>query len=183
MKLLLDILSRVRKKVGKEYPVSLRMVGHQYAEGGLTLEDTRIIARRAEEAGASVLHVIAGSPASPYWHTPPMAIPRGCHAALAAEIKKVVTIPVIAVGRIHDPILANQILKEGKADLVAMGRALIARSLSPFEGQGRADGRDPQMPLLQFLPKAHASSTGPPVALSDPEVGRNGRPGFLPAPP
>ncbi len=140
MKLLLDILSRVREKVGKEYPVSLRMVGHQYAEGGLTLEDTRIIARRAEEAGASVLHVIAGSPASPYWHTPPMAIPRGCHAALAGEIKKVVTIPVIAVGRIHDPILANQILKEGKADLVAMGRALIADPYLPLKAkEGRME--------------------------------------------
>ena len=140
MKLLLDILSRVREKVGKEYPVTLRMVGHQYAEGGLTLEDTRIIARRAEEAGASALHVIAGSPASPYWHTPPMAIPRGCHAALAGEIKKVVTIPVIAVGRIHDPILANQILKDGKADLVAMGRALIADPYLPLKAkEGRME--------------------------------------------
>jgi 2,4-dienoyl-CoA reductase-like NADH-dependent reductase (Old Yellow Enzyme family)/thioredoxin reductase len=140
MKLVLDILSRVRDKVGKEYPVTLRMVGHQYAEGGLTLEDTRIIARRAEEAGASALHVIAGSPASPYWHTPPMAIPRGCHVALAAEIKKVVRVPVIAVGRIHDPVLANQILKEGKADLVAMGRALIADPYLPLKAkEGRME--------------------------------------------
>jgi NADPH-dependent 2,4-dienoyl-CoA reductase/sulfur reductase-like enzyme len=140
MKLVLDILSRVRERVGNEYPVSLRMVGHQYAEGGLTLEDTRIIARRAEEAGASALHVIGGSPASPYWHTPPMAIPRGCHVALTAEIKKVVRIPVIAVGRIHDPFLANQILKEGKADLVAMGRALIADPYLPLKAkEGRME--------------------------------------------
>jgi 2,4-dienoyl-CoA reductase-like NADH-dependent reductase (Old Yellow Enzyme family)/thioredoxin reductase len=140
MKLAIDIISNVRKKVGKEYPVTFRMVGHQYADGGLTLEDTRVIAQRIEEAGASALHVIAGSSVSPYWHIPPMAIPRGCHASLAAEIKRIVRIPVIAVGRINDPVLANQILKERKADLVAMGRALIADPYLPLKAkEGRME--------------------------------------------
>ena len=67
----------------------------------------------------------------PYWHVPPMAIPRGCHVPLAEGIKKVVKIPVIAVGRINDPVLANEIVASGKADLVAMGRALIADPYLP----------------------------------------------------
>ncbi len=135
MKFPIEILSRVRKKVGDEYPVVFRMIGHQYADGGLTLEDAKIVAQAMEEAGASALHVVAGSPSAPYWHTPPMAIPRGCHASLAAEIKAVVRIPVITVGRINDPILANQILQEGKADLIAMGRALIADPYLPSKAK------------------------------------------------
>lgn len=130
-----DILRRVRKKVGDDFPITFRMVAHQYADGGLVLEDGKIIARRLEEAGASALHVVAGSPAVPYWHTPPMAIPRGCHAELAGKIKKAVRIPVIAVGRINDPLLAEQILEEGKADLIAMGRALIADPALPLKAR------------------------------------------------
>ena len=114
MKFLQDVFQRVRQKVGDEYPVTLRMAGHEYTDGGLQLTDTRFIAQRMEEAGASALHVSAGSPVVPYWHVPPMAIPRGCHVELAAEIKKVVKIPVIAVGRINDPFLANEIVAEGK---------------------------------------------------------------------
>ena len=130
-----EILHRMRKKVGEEFPITFRMVGHQYTDGGLVLEDGKIIARRLEQAGASALHVVAGSPAAPYWHTPPMAIPRGCHAELAGEIKKAVRIPVIAVGRINDPLLAEQILEEGKADLIAMGRALIADPALPLKAR------------------------------------------------
>jgi NADPH-dependent 2,4-dienoyl-CoA reductase/sulfur reductase-like enzyme len=64
-----------------------------------------------------------------------MAIPRGCHAELAGEIKKAVRLPVIAVGRINDPLLAERILEEGKADLIAMGRALIADPALPRKAQ------------------------------------------------
>ncbi len=140
MKLLKDIFQRVRQKVGDEYPVTLRMAGHEYTDGGLQLPDTQLIAQRMEEAGASALHVSAGSPKVPYWHVPPMAIARGCHAQLAAEIRKVVKIPVIAVGRINDPVLADEIVAEGKADLVAMGRALIADPYLPLKAkEGRLE--------------------------------------------
>lgn len=130
-----EILRRVRQKVGGDYPVLFRMVADQYAAGGLKVEDTRSIARHLEQAGASGLHVIAGSPAAPYWHSPPMSLPRGCHAALAAEIKKAVRIPVIAVGRINDPLLAGRIIAEGQADLVAMGRPLVADPFLPWKAQ------------------------------------------------
>lgn len=126
LKFLLEILRRMRSYVGGDYPIVVRMVAHQYAPGGLTLEETRVIARRLEENGADSLHVLAGSPLTPYLHTPPMAIPRGCHVHLAAELKKEVRIPIMAVGRINDPVLADQILREGKADLIAMGRPLLA---------------------------------------------------------
>ena len=131
IKLARDILLRVRQKVGNAFAVTYRMVGNEYTDGGITLEDAQLFARRMEEAGAAALHVSASSPRLPYLHTPPMAIPRGCHVELAAAIKKVVRIPVIAVGRINDPVLANEIIAAGKADLVAMGRALITDPFLP----------------------------------------------------
>ena len=140
MKFPTDILLRVRKKVGKEFPVGFRMVGDQYTEGGLTLRDGQRIARRMEEAGASILHVVAASPAAPQIHVPPMAFPRGCHVALAAEVKKATRLPVITVGRINDPVLADRILAEGTADLIAMGRALIADPYLPSKArEGRLE--------------------------------------------
>lgn len=135
MKFPTEVFLRVREKVGNDYPVIFRMLGHQYTDGGLTLEDAKVIAKRLEEAGASSLHVIAGSPVVPYWHCPPMCVPRGCHAPLAAEMKSVVRIPVMAVGRINDPLLANQILAEGKADLIAMGRPLVADPFLPWKAK------------------------------------------------
>jgi 2,4-dienoyl-CoA reductase-like NADH-dependent reductase (Old Yellow Enzyme family) len=57
--------------------------------------------------------------------TMPMGSPQGCFVHLSHNIKKHVNIPIIAIGRIKDPILAGQIIDEGKADIIAMGRALI----------------------------------------------------------
>jgi len=135
LKFPLEVVRRIREEVGKDYPLIFRMVGHQYAARGLGLEDTRKIAANMEKAGVNILHVIAGSPPAPFWHCPPMAIQRGCHAHLAEEIKRAVKIPVIAVGRINDPLLAEAILREGKADLVAMGRALIADPYLPLKAK------------------------------------------------
>lgn len=135
LKLPIEIIHRVRERVGNDYPVTFRMIGHQYTPGGLELEHTKRIARRLEEAGASGLHIGAGSDSAKFWHTPPMAIPRGCHVPLAAEIKKVVGIPVMAVGRINDPVLANEVIRDGKTDFVIMGRALIADPELPHKAR------------------------------------------------
>jgi 2,4-dienoyl-CoA reductase-like NADH-dependent reductase (Old Yellow Enzyme family)/thioredoxin reductase len=135
LKLPLKLIKRIREEVGNSFPVIFRMVGHQYSENGLRLEDTQKIAKIMEKTGVNILHVIAGSPGAPYWHCPPMAIERGCHAHLSEAIKKSVKIPVMAVGRVNDPILAESILVEGKADLVAMGRALIADPYLPTKAQ------------------------------------------------
>jgi NADPH-dependent 2,4-dienoyl-CoA reductase/sulfur reductase-like enzyme len=70
----------------------------------------------------------------------PSSLPPGCLVHLASAIKKVVTIPVITVGRIGDPLLAESILRQGKADLIAMGRALIADPELPKKAkEGRFD--------------------------------------------
>ncbi len=142
-----EILQRAREKVGGDYPISVRISGDEFLDGGLTLDETKIIARMLENAGADVIHVSAGAyPSSGdnsllrATSTPPMAFPRGCFAHLAGGIKEVVSVPVIAVGRINDPELAESILAEGKADLVSMGRALYADPELPKKAaEGRLD--------------------------------------------
>jgi len=129
---LLEILERVREKMGSGYPVLCRINGDDYIEGGITLEEAKIIAKMLEAGGVNALHISGGIYDSPVpVTTAPMALPRGNMVHLAAGIKEVVNVPVIAVGRINDPELAEEILRQGKADLVSMGRALLADPYLP----------------------------------------------------
>ena len=133
MKFALEILERTRELVGQNFPVMFRLSAHEYLEGGLTLDDTKVIAKRLQDAGANCLDISAGTYDSPleYGSTQPMVVPRGFMVHLAAGVKEAVDIPVITVGRINDPIFAEEILQKKKADLVAMGRALVADPYLP----------------------------------------------------
>jgi NADPH-dependent 2,4-dienoyl-CoA reductase/sulfur reductase-like enzyme len=125
--------------VGSDYPILCRINGDDYIEGGLTLEEAKKIAQMLEAAGVDALHISGGIYDSPVpVTTGPMALPRGNMVHLAAGIKKVVNVPVIAVGRINDPELAETILQEGKADLVSMGRALLADPELPMKAAAGA---------------------------------------------
>ncbi len=123
---LVDIVQRIRKKVGKEFPIICRMNGDDYFEGGITLQEAKRIAQVVEKAGVDAIHVSGGIYDSEYGEsTAPMWLPRGFMVTLAQGIKEVVDIPIIAVGRINKVKLAEEILEKGQADLVSMGRALI----------------------------------------------------------
>jgi len=129
-----EVLHRIRKELGESYPIFVRISADEFIPGGLTLVDGKKIAQVLERAGANLIHVSAGgtpSTAQEYATQKATSIPdrsfaRGCFVHLAQGIKECVRIPVIAVGRINGPELAEEILRQGKADLVAMGRALIA---------------------------------------------------------
>ena len=134
----LEVVKRVREKVGEDFPIGFRISGDEYIDGGVTLELSKDYARRIAEAGADYIHVSAGATVTVDKFISPMYYPPGGLVYLAQEIRKVVTIPVITVGSICDPLLAEEILKEGKADLVSMGRALIADPELPNKA---AEGR------------------------------------------
>lgn len=132
-----EVLRRARGALGPNFPIIFRYNGSDYIEGGLTVDDAEAIAPLLSEAGADALHISAGvgiyasdtsfrSQKSYRWMVPPMAFPRGCLVPLAAQVKRSAKVPVIAVGRINDVLLAEEILAQGQADLVAMGRALLA---------------------------------------------------------
>lgn len=125
-----QILECMKEKVGEDYPIICRMTGDDYVEGGITLEDAKKNARLLVKSGADCLHVSVGISENMV-STPPMSFPKGCFVHLAHGIKKAVDVPIIAVGKIHDPFFAEQVLVQGKADLIAMGRALIADPFLP----------------------------------------------------
>ncbi|MEC0184695.1 FAD-dependent oxidoreductase [Paenibacillus peoriae] len=121
-----EIIQNIRAKVGKEFPLLFRLSGDEFVEGGLTIEDTKVISKIIEEAGVNAIHVSQGVYKTMHYVIQPAAVPHGFSTDLAAEIKKVVSIPVITVGRINDPLIAESVLLSGKADMVAMGRASLA---------------------------------------------------------
>jgi 2,4-dienoyl-CoA reductase-like NADH-dependent reductase (Old Yellow Enzyme family)/thioredoxin reductase len=140
MRLPLAILERVRCEVGPEFPVICRLTVDEFVEGGLTLAEAQRMAQRLEQGGAAAIDATAGLPETLYIIGPPMAMPRGFLASHAQAIKAAVRIPVFAVGRINDPRLAEQLLQEGKADFICMGRALLADPELPNKAKaGRLD--------------------------------------------
>ncbi|MCL6611694.1 MAG: FAD-dependent oxidoreductase [Peptococcaceae bacterium] len=122
----IEVVENIRAKTGKDFVIGFRISADEFVPGGRTIEDTKTIAILLQQAGVDVLHISAGVYASADKIVPPSAVPHGWAVDFAAEVKKVVTIPVITVGRINDPLVAEGILASGKADLIGMGRASLA---------------------------------------------------------
>lgn len=152
MRFALEIVERSRKKVGTGFPLFFRMSADEFLPGGLTLDETKIIAFRLKEASIDCLHVSAATYETLYHFVPPYSTPPGSLVYLAQAIKEGIKIPVIAVGRINTPELAEQILSEGKADLVSMGRALIADPELPNKArEGRSQDIRPCTACLHCI--------------------------------
>ncbi len=134
MRFVLEVIQEIRGAVGPDFPLLVRMAGNEFMEGGLENRDARGIARELEKAGADMLSVIGG------WHesTVPqisMAVPQGAFVYLAQGVKESVAIPVMACNRINDPVAAEQILRDGRADLIGVARSLIADPEFPNKAQ------------------------------------------------
>lgn len=124
-----EVYEGIREQVGDDYPIIFRFSGQEYYQGGREIGESQLIAKMLETIGIDALHVSAGISmlAEAYdWINPPTSFPPASFIEDAAAIKKVVNIPVIGVGKINTPELAEKILKDKKADLIALGRPLIA---------------------------------------------------------
>ena len=136
----LEVLKSVRQEVGDDFPISCRLCGDEFIKGGFDLKQSIQVAKMLAANGANALEVSAGTHETGYIITAPPYYPMGFLASLAAAIKKEVNIPVGTVGRIHTPDEAERILQEGKADLIAVGRGLIADPEWPKKAQeGKAE--------------------------------------------
>lgn len=134
------VIQAIRENVGADLTVGCRFSADQFIEGGLTIADTTEYARRLEQAGADYVHVSAGIYESFEVIIPPMDAPTGFLLPLASAIKQAVAIPVIAVSRINDPIVAERALADGRADLIAFGRAFLTDPEFPNKArEGRLD--------------------------------------------
>ncbi len=137
---LLQILSAIKNRCGDEYPVGVRYNGEDYLPDGWHLDEAVRLGPMLEAAGADWLHVSAGVYGSIPVTIPSMYVPHGCFVHLAEVVKRAVSIPVIAVGRIKDPVMADRLIAEGRADLVAMGRPhLVDPDLAAKASEGRLD--------------------------------------------
>jgi 2,4-dienoyl-CoA reductase-like NADH-dependent reductase (Old Yellow Enzyme family) len=124
----LDVLRRIKREL-PGFPVIFRLNADDLFPSGLTFTDSLQVAKWAAAGGADALHITAGhyrSLPSAHMMTPPMNCPEGIFLGYAARIKREVTVPVIAVGRLGNPRLAMEAVDSGKADFVALGRSLIA---------------------------------------------------------
>jgi 2,4-dienoyl-CoA reductase-like NADH-dependent reductase (Old Yellow Enzyme family) len=123
----LEILRSVKAAV--KIPVIYRVSVDDYFPAGIPYAEGKQVAVWAAQAGADALHIAAGhyrSLPSAVRMIPPMEYPEATFLDYAADIKKSVSVPVIAVGRLGDPATAAQAVASGKADFIALGRTLIA---------------------------------------------------------
>jgi 2,4-dienoyl-CoA reductase (NADPH2) len=126
-KLLLDVLARIREKVGDDFPITVRISGFERESGGREINDTQRLAPLLVEAGVDCFHVTGGvGDANITQIITGPEFGAGYNVAAATVIKQVVDVPVLVVGQNMDPLEAEAIIAEGRADLIAMGRALLA---------------------------------------------------------
>jgi 2,4-dienoyl-CoA reductase-like NADH-dependent reductase (Old Yellow Enzyme family) len=121
----LKIIKAARDRVGDAPVLGFRISAVEFVDGGLTLEDSKKVSQWMVANGADFIDVSAGISAVD-WEIRSKEIAKGTYLEAAAAIKKAVDVPVICVGAISSLDRAEQILAEGSADLVAMGRAFIA---------------------------------------------------------
>lgn len=124
IKIHLEIIKAVRKAVGNDFPILLRLGASDYMEGGSTIEDSKIAALAFENAGVDVLDISGGF----CGYMVPGNTSQGYFAPLTEAIKEVVSVPVILTGGITEARAAEKLLSEGKADLIGVARAIYKDS-------------------------------------------------------
>jgi 2,4-dienoyl-CoA reductase-like NADH-dependent reductase (Old Yellow Enzyme family)/thioredoxin reductase len=144
-----ETIQKVRAAVGDDYTVTIRVAGNDFVRGGNTNEDSARFCQLFERAGVDGINVTGG------WHEAfvsqlTMEVPRGGYAYLAGGIRNAVSVPVIASNRITDPWTAERILEDGMADMVALGRVLIADPDWPLKArEGRPEEIRPCVGCMQ----------------------------------
>ena len=139
----MEVIANIRKKCGKDFPIEVRMSGTEIVEGGLTLQD-QIEFAKLLDGKVDLIHVTSGTfhvPSTNQHMIPNGFLPQGCNVYLAEAIKKEMKhTPVVTVGALGDPELMESIIAEGRADIVALARPLLADPELPNKLKaGKAD--------------------------------------------
>ncbi len=121
----LAVVSAVRRGAG-EAPVIFRLSAEEFVEGGTTLDEAVEMAPRLVAAGADALHVSTGTAERMDRNVDPVSAPQGWRIPLAKRLRAVAGVPVLTVGVIRQPEVAERAVADGSADFVALGRALLA---------------------------------------------------------
>ena len=147
--------------------------GEHFIEAGRDIEEGLEMAKLLEEAGFDALHVDAGCYDSWYWAHPPVYQEHGCMVDMAARVKNVVKIPVVAVGRLEVPEIAEKVVEEKKADIIALGRGLLADPYWPIQVQeGRIEDIRPCLGCHDACFERFFVNSRPLCCTVNPAVGR-----------
>lgn len=130
MRLVTEIYQALREEVGEDYPILIRMVATHDFDGGRTLEESIEIVKYLEKLGIDAFDIDLGCYERKQWIVPSIYAGDACMVDYAAEIKKIVNVPVLAAGT-FTPATAEQSIKDGKCDIVMFGRQLIADPDTP----------------------------------------------------
>ena len=169
-----EIYAAVRKEVGEEFPLIVRISGNEYLLGGRTEAESFELARHCEEIGFDTIHVSN----SMYASAPidqiiaPMYTKHALNMDISEQVKKLVSIPVIVTNRINDPKMADTLLKMGKADFIGMGRGSLADPHLPEKAKaGKFDSIHYCIGCLQGCEQKLLEGTSL-TCLINPRVGR-----------
>jgi mycofactocin system FadH/OYE family oxidoreductase 2 len=127
MRFPLEVVAAVREAVGADFTLGVRLCADELIPGGLTLDDSKLIAQRLQGTGQlDFFNLTLATFYNLYLVGGPMHMPLGYAVPLAAGIKEVSTLPVFATGRINDPAMAERVLADGQADMIGVVRGQIA---------------------------------------------------------
>ena len=123
---LIEVVRSVRKHVGDDFPILLRISAEEFIKNGYKVEDVLTILPELIESGVDTMHASVGTHGSPAGITSaPPEFEVGFNVWRADKIKKAGSVPVIAVGRFNDPRAADAVIARGEADMVAFGRQAL----------------------------------------------------------
>lgn len=171
LRFLLEIIANIKKKVGADFPLMVRLSADEFMPGGNTVEESAKMAIRLEQAGVHGLNIQGG------WHESNIPLSHnvvapGAFAYLAEAIKRVVSVPVVAAYRINNPHVAEAIIASGKTDLVGMARALLADPELPNKAKAnRLDEIAPCIACMRCL-ESILVYNGPITCTVNPFLGR-----------
>lgn len=170
-RLAIEVLQCIRANVGPGFPIEFRMSGSECVDDGYGLDEGVRIAQMIEPY-CDIIHVSAGTYQRTFDIThPSMFREHGINVYLASEIKKHVSKPVATIGALNDPAQMEEIIASGKADIVYMGRALLA---DPFLPRKVTENRDDEIVrcLRCFVCMAERAATATRRCAVNPIIGR-----------
>jgi len=122
-----EAIAAMRAEAGSDFPITMRISAEEHVPGGRTLRETAYLARLLADLGVAAFHVSNGVYPDLSWRViPPTGTPFAINADAARAIREASGVPVMLVGRIVEPGIADDLVRRGDADLVAIGRALLA---------------------------------------------------------
>ncbi|MBB6632142.1 FAD-dependent oxidoreductase [Clostridium algidicarnis] len=149
MRILTEIIMGIKSVCGPSFPISVRIDGDEFVDGGFKLDEAIKASKYLESIGVDAINVSAGTYESVNTIIEPISYPQGWKRHLAQGIKDTVKIPVIACDVIRKPDFAESLLKEGNVDFVAVGRQLLA---DPEWGKKAMENREDEIrPCISCL--------------------------------